>query len=463
MKKIVASVGLVALGASSIQSASGQAVTSPDASKPWSVSATLRGFYDDNPATLPNDLAVQNRDSFGFEISPSAALAWSVEQTTLNLGLLYAYKYYDTIPFGSTGHDDQVFTFNAGLTHAFSEQVKVRVNDAFVIGQEPDLLRAGNTYSTFQRVSGDNIRNYGSVGLDAQLTPKVGLGFGYDNSFYDYKDTGATLVPVTMTGPNPYGIVSAVNPSLAGILNRIEQRAHLEGLLAVGPETKGLVGYQFSGFDYNANELIGGYGSVFFPGTVIAPVMSNARNTHQHTFYVGAEHNFSPELTGSLRGGASYTEYYNDPQSQNTWSPYVNGSLKYTYAPESSAQIGLSYDRSATDVVGPVTQSSGVVTDAGSFVVFGAINHRLASKLYGSLIAQFQNSDYHGGAYDGKSEQFYTVGVNLEYRFSQYFSADVGYNYDLLQSGIPYSVSSTGTIDRGFDRNRVYIGVTATY
>ena len=75
MKKIVASVGLVTLSASALQTAIAQDVTAPDASKPWSVSATLRGFYDDNPGTVPNDISVANRESFGFEISPAAALA----------------------------------------------------------------------------------------------------------------------------------------------------------------------------------------------------------------------------------------------------------------------------------------------------------------------------------------------------------------------------------------------------
>src|SRR5215831_8347616 len=117
MKKIVASVGLVAIGASGIQSASAQALTA-DASKPWSVSATLRGFYDDNPGTVPNNVDVPNRDSFGIEVSPSAALSWSVDQTTITLGVLYSWRHYYTIPPNATGHNDNTFTFNAGLTHA---------------------------------------------------------------------------------------------------------------------------------------------------------------------------------------------------------------------------------------------------------------------------------------------------------------------------------------------------------
>src|SRR5215470_2523936 len=198
MKKIVASVGLVALGASGIQTTSAQVVGTPDASKPWSVSATLRGFYDSNTATAPDNASLpagQKKQSYGYEVEPAAALVWSAEQTSVNLGFLYSLKYYENRPPGSADHVDQAFTFNLGVSHDFSERFKARVNDSFVIGQEPDLLRAGNAFSTFQRVHGDNIRNYGSIGGDAQLGPEFGIGAGYDNAYYDYKNTGETAVP----------------------------------------------------------------------------------------------------------------------------------------------------------------------------------------------------------------------------------------------------------------------------
>jgi predicted porin len=46
------------------------------------------------------------------------------------------------------------------------------------------------------------------------------------------------------------------------------------------------------------------------------------------------------------------------------------------------------------------------------------------------------------------------VGLSLQYRFTPNFSAEVGYNYDNVKSDIA---------DRGFDRNRVYVGVTGSY
>jgi hypothetical protein len=448
MKKIVASVGLVAIGASGIQTASAQALGSPDASKPWSVSATLRGFYDDNVGTVPNNQSLPpgvKRDALGFEVSPSGALAWSVDQTTITLGAMYSFTHYDHIPPNATGHNDSTFTFNAGLTHAFNEQVSVRVNDSFVIGQEPDLLRAGNTFSTFQRVSGNNIRNYGIIGLDWQLTPEWGLGVGYDNAFYDYKDRGVgqTLLPD--------GLGVLYSPSLAGALNRIENRFHIEGNYQFMPETKLLVGYQFTDVNYNADEVIGGFLDPFLGDT---RVMSDQRNSQEHTGYVGAEHNFSPQLKGALRVGASYTSYPNDDVVHNTWTPYVNATLRYNYAPQSYVEGGFSYDRNPTDVVGAGLPGTTTV-DAESAVVYGTVNHAFTPHLIGSLIGQFQNSHYHGGTFNNSDEQYYLVGLNLEYRFNQYFSTHVGYNYDHL--------ASDGALNRTYGRNRIYIGVTATY
>ena len=71
MNKITATVGLVALGAASIQAQNlAPGAGTQEATKPWSISASLRGFYDDNYTTSPSQ---DERDSVGFEVSPSAS------------------------------------------------------------------------------------------------------------------------------------------------------------------------------------------------------------------------------------------------------------------------------------------------------------------------------------------------------------------------------------------------------
>jgi hypothetical protein len=91
--------------------------------------------------------------------------------------------------------------------------------------------------------------------------------------------------------------------------------------------------------------------------------------------------------------------------------------------------------------------------DAQSAVVYGSLNQRITSRFFGGLLLQYQNSTFNGGVYDNKTERYFLLGVNLRYAFNPYLSADAGYNYDNVDS----------EVGRTYDRNRVYIGVTASY
>ena len=118
MKKIVASVGLVALGTSGLYSAPIPGLTE-EGGKNWSVSATLRGFYDDNINTTSGS---DKQDTFGIEISPSVAIGFQWPQTTLSLAYVFSFKYYDHRPIDSSTKYDQSHIFNASVDHAFTER-----------------------------------------------------------------------------------------------------------------------------------------------------------------------------------------------------------------------------------------------------------------------------------------------------------------------------------------------------
>jgi len=443
MNKIVASVGVVAIGASGLQ-ASAVELTSEGA-KPWSISASLRGFYDDNVNSEPNDLSIPHRGSLGFSVSPSASLAWQMEQTSISLGYVFSAIYYQHRPLGENSNWDLDHTFNLSLDHSFSERYRANVRDSFVVGQEPDQLRAGNVFSSFQRVPGNNIRNFGSATFDATLSPLFGLEAGYANGFYDYANTGGT----------------AAAPSIGGLLNRIEQTFHIDGRWQWRPETILLVGYQFSETDYTANDPIGVNTSPVGP-----PVFfSDSRNNRSQYGYLGVDHTFRPDLTASLRAGARYNDYYKDPTSQNEPSPYVMATARYTYQTESYIETGVSYDRSATDLFSVNSTSGTITTDAQSASFWATWNHRITPKLYGNITGQIQNSTYNGGAFQNEDDMYYLVGLSLEYRFTPNFSAMVGYNYDRLDASSvieAIQIANTGA-GRSFDRNRIYLGVTATY
>jgi hypothetical protein len=432
MKRIVASVSLVAVGATGLQAALLPALTT-ESGKPWTVSATLRGFYDDNFNTYPNDAALppgEHRTSSGFEISPSLEFSFPMEQTTLSFGYVYSYKYYMNRPINESGNDANTHDLHAALTHAFSERYSVSVRDSFVIGQEPDFLRAGNSFTTFQRYSGNNLRNYGEIDFSAQLTPKFGIELGYANTLTSYSDNN-----------------DSSGASYSGLMDSLDHVVHLDGRYQLQPQTIGVVGVQFRETDYTGNQPIGN------PGDPLV-VMSDARNARSYYGYVGLDHNFRPDLTASIRAGGRYTDFYNDTANQNMGSPYAMASLKYTYLPESSIQFGGSYDYSPSSVGASYNSSNGQIntgTEAGT--VYVALNHRIIPKLYGGIQAQYQNTTYNGGLVNNQSANFFLAGLNLRYQFTPNFSTEVGYNYDNLNSQVQGS----------YDRNRVYIGITGSY
>ena len=125
----------------------------------------------------------------------------------------------------------------------------------------------------------------------------------------------------------------------------------------------------------------------------------HVRTTHMSEL----DHNFRPDLSGSVRVGGRFTDYYNNPASQDDASPYAMASLRYTYLPESYLQAGVTYDYSASSVFSANTAGN-LTLNAQSTSVFASINHRITPKLYGSITAQFQNSTYYGGTVDGQSK-----------------------------------------------------------
>ncbi len=381
---------------------------------------TLRGFYDDNISSVKN-----GTETLGYEVSPSFKLGWTLPQSTILVGYTYSFKYYEERPAFQADKTDQTHSFNAAFDHQFSERFGMKLSDSFVIGQEPDLLRSGDTLANYQRISGDNIRNYGRVALTGQITPTFGMQVSYDNAYYNYDNNGAG--------------------SLSSRLDRMEHGIPIEGIFQLQPQTRGILGYRYRQVNYLADE--------FLDVTHTPPdYKSEVRDSRSHTVYLGLDHDFRPDLTGSIRGGAQYSDYYELPGSDGQYSPYAQASLRWTYTEECFLEAGFTYDLSATDLIGLTGNS--LTTDSEAAVLYANWTHRLAPKVYGSLLGSFQNSTLQGGAYDGDTEQFFTAGLNVEYRFNQNLSAHVGYNFDKLSSDIK---------GRDFDRNRVYMGVTARY
>jgi len=447
MNKIIASVGLVALGAANVQA---QTPLTGPTTKWWNVQATVRGFYDDNINTAPSHQSAPVGDvnhiakdsAWGYEINPKVGITFGNDQTTFSADYQYSFLYYDHDLAGTGKRYDQDHTFNAALSHAFNERYSIRVRDSFVIGQEPDALRYDAAFHTPFRVSGNNIVNYGGIVFNAELTPLLGLEVGYDNAWFDYSDSFEN------NGKNVDQGTGAIRPSISGVLDRIEQTPHIALQWHVKPDTTASLGYRFGQINYTADEPIAG----IFPGGVTAK--SDIRDNRSHTVYVGVDHQFRPDFYGSVQAGGSYYDYYN--LDETSFGPYARLSLTYVYMPESSVQVGFQEGRSATDVLGAADTKGDTVRDSEASVIFATLRHRIVPHLFANLNGSFQHSEFHCGGSDiyNKTEDFYEFGANLEYQFNPHISAQVGYDFDHLDSDLG---------NRSYTRNKFYIGATASY
>jgi len=439
MKKFFISVGLAAAGTAGLHAA-----YTPEGgidSQLWTMSATLRGFYDDNYTTAHTGA----KSSLGAEISPQFSINVPLSQTEIGMRYTYALYYYQERENLGENPFDQTHQLDLWLDHAFNSRWSTKVQDSFAIAQEPELLQGGGAE---QRVEGNNIANMFSISLDTDWTRLFSTSIGYHNNFYDYQQHG-----------NGNIAHEEADPSLAGMLNRVEQTANIDFQWHVKPTTIAFFGYQYGQNLYIGNEPIAAPVTVINPITlaVIRTVperLSQNRDNLSQYGYVGVSHTFQENLSGSVRVGVQYSDNYADPLPSTTLGPYLDTSLVYTYAPGSYAQVGATYSRTASATISENTSNGSIVEDEGTATLYGSVNYQVTSKLTASAVTHFQYGTYNGGTVNNNSDQLYDVGVNLSYAFARHFAADVGYNFDYYTSAIPL---------QSYTRDRFYLGLTASY
>lgn len=415
MNRIIATTGLAALGA-----AVGQPAMAQD-TKPWNVTTSVRSFYDDNYLTQPKG---GKRASYGLELTPSGAYKFSRDQTTLDLSGRYGMRYYEDRKENSADHS---FDFSANLEHRFTEKQSLTFTDSFAVAQEPGVL--DQVASTFLRTPGNNFRN--NVQLKYAWDDIIERWSGeasYANTFYDYQQDNSD---------------SGLPGSRSALLDRVEHLFTLAGRYRIFDETATelLLGYSFGITDSTSKDALDAAGN-----------LPAARDSRSHYFFTGVGHKFTPELRVNARVGVQYVDYPNAalavPAFQKSQtSPYVDASGSWDYLPNSSAQLGIRLTRITTDVTTSV--------DAAATTIYSSLNHEFTPDLKGSLLAQYQLSEYRQtvGVRD-VSDNIFTTGVNLEWRFHQFVSLEGGYNYDRQDADLP---------GRSYYRNRIYIGFKASW
>ena len=424
MNRILTCAGLAVVGAMAVHA---QTIGEPSPSKLWSVSAKLRGFYDDNYTTGPSH-EVPGRPkkdhSWGVSFSPSAALNLFREQTTLQLRYTYDLRWYEAREENETDH---THVADVALLHDFSERYRVELKDRFAYASEPEIIEPG-AKATFYRGNNSAYRNYGSVAFYVDWSEKFGSRIGYENRFYDYEDEGPG--------------------SRSALLDRMEHLINLDLRYHWQPVTTVLVGYQFGYTDQLSHDLLANP-AYMLPGIRIPE--ASYRDMRSHYGFVGVDHQFTPTLLGQARVGFQYADYFH--ADKNYWAPYADASLSYEYTTGSRAIVGIQHSIGATDLA-MLRRRGGATVGSESTAIYAAISHRLLPRVRVFVRGSWQLSQYVGGPFDDKVDNYWTTDVNITYTVNEYVAVEAGYLYDRLDSDLN---------GRGYTRNRGYIGIKATY
>jgi Putative beta-barrel porin 2 len=411
MKKNIITAGVLAAGVASLYAENVTGLTEAQAAKPWSVSGVVRGFYDSNPEVQTYG---NRQESWGIYLSPSVGFNYPLENSLLSLTATYGAWWYEA---RDDDNWDQAFEVNGRFNHKFDEHTMLNVEDNFLYTDQPAVTETGFANTVVLRRSDNTyLRNRFPVTFSTKFNERFGISAGYQNTYWNYQDD-----------------------IYAAQLNRVDQLAHIDLDYYLTPELIVLGGYQFGWNTYLSDDFIA-------PG-----VKGEDRSNVGHYFYVGGQAALSPQLKAALKVGAVYTDWYDLDQSD--WGPYVDGSVSYNYLPGSYVRAGVIVMHNATDVVAPDANGN-VTLDQQSFVPYVAVTHAVTPRLTANLLGQLMASEYDDGQFNDDVDYYWTFGTSLKYMLNKNLFTEAGYNYDCLVSDVP---------GRPFNRNRVYVGIGATY
>ncbi len=391
----------------------------------------LRRQLPNRARQLPSEyrqwFAKQDKESWGLNFAPGIkyVLGDRESQTSLTASLDYDLRWYEAQP--SAKEFDHTLRAELGLSHAFTDRIRLDLFESPVYSEEPSIMEPNGGQATFMRTDGGAWRNYGGLGLTFGLTEKLGSRLGYSNTYYNYQDNG--------------------DGSISALLDRMEHLATADLRWSFQPTIVGLVGYQYGYFDYSSNDQLW-----VTPIPDPAVPTGDSRNQESHYGFVGVDYTALPNLTAQLRAGVNYASYPN-ADADNVTAPFVDAALAYEYMEGSKVGAGVKHDLRPTDVAIGMGDVDSFTVSQEATTVYAYLSHRI-QKLVGSVRGSWQSGSFEGGYYDGETDNFYTVDLNLSYEFTPNFAAEAGYAYDKLNSDLPL---------REYDRNRFYMGVKATY
>ena len=412
MKKILQAAGLASASAAILS----VPTLAEGAGKWYTLTAGIRGFYDDNIYTAPKNSG-RKFASPGVDITPGIALNFPFEQTKINLGYTFGLRYFaDRDPNGARNRDyDMYHNFDVDVSHVFSPRYKTSFYDHFSVTQEPEQFI--NSVLFLGRAEGNNVRNLAGVDFDAQLSELWSTTLSYQNAYFDFADVNYAQ------------------------LNRMEHTPGVRFNYQLSPTTVLGFGYNYEVNDYRAP---------------VAPVLVD-RDVTTHRVFGSADHSFTGTIQGSVRAGVEISNW-DAPGVKDETNPYVDASLSWTYNPGSYVQGGVRHGRQATDAF---LFGGNDILDSESTSVYAAVSHAFTARIRGTLTARYQIGDlkYSGVATSIETDKYLMLGAVASYKFNQYISGEVAYYFDDARTDHKLVLGN----GRSFERNRIFFGVRLTY
>lgn len=344
------------------------------AEKPFTVSAGLRGEYDDNIFTANNN----RQSSWKTIVDPSVLYELKLDQTTFSARYTFSATYFTDRPGDDfdLGHD-----FLARVTHQFTPKFDVDFQNRLNYAQESQI-GAG---AVVQRRLGDRFQNELSLSGTYKWTERFSTVNTYQNNWVHYEGR-----------------------ALGRVNNYMEHVASQDLRFAVLPTTTAVGTFTFNAVDYETIR----------------------RDQQAYIFTVGADHYLTPVWLLSGRVGVQYRTYDNSIFSDQT-SPYASLDSIWNYSNRSSVRLGYLHNTSLTDNPGfssiDTDQISAGITHylTPKFFVGGSIIY---------VIGRYEGNESFIANQGNANEDTAYFQLTAGYEFSNYLSALAGYRHTMVSS-----------------------------
>jgi hypothetical protein len=377
---------------------------------PFRVTVTVRGGYDDNITTSSG-----SGQGSGF-INGSIGLTYDFGSPRTRFSLQMGGGVTDYFDRPNQSDPDYNAYLGLSLKHLFSPRLILNVSAYAAYQVEPDF-----SFGTgFNRRSGNYFYTSDKFTLSYLWTPRFSTATSYTFGALLYDNTASSGV--------------------GSFENRIENTFGNEFRFLLWPTTTLVAEYRIQFIAYQTN---------------------NSDATSQFIL-AGFDHSFSPQFSGSFRGGFQIRSLdstqvvqpifpFLPPQTVHTsgesTSPYLEGTLNYAVGKKTSITWTNRYGIEEPDIPGQpgrVTYRTGL---QGKYDWTPRISSRLA--------IFYAHDDYSATTLSPAFvEDSIDVALSLRYAITRYLGVEVGYNHTEILSDVSL---------REYSRNRFYAGADFTF